>query len=119
MARYIERCSLSQEKLSIDEDTITYTTNDGRAHEFDALEFLALLSVSSLDVGTAMFETTSAITTTGLSTGVTGSLPDPALLVLTVLLYVGRLGPVSLGAALALRESRRLFRYPEGRPNVG
>ena len=46
VARYIERCSLSQEKLSIDEDVITYTTNDGRAHEFDVLEFLARLSVS-------------------------------------------------------------------------
>jgi hypothetical protein len=44
VARYIERCSLSLEKLSIDEDIVTYTTNDGRAHEFDALEFLALLS---------------------------------------------------------------------------
>jgi hypothetical protein len=43
VARYIERCSLSLEKLSIDEDIVTYTTNDGRAHEFDALEFLALL----------------------------------------------------------------------------
>ena len=45
VARYIERCGLSLQKLSIDEDVVTYITNDGQAHEFDALEFLALLSL--------------------------------------------------------------------------
>jgi hypothetical protein len=33
------------EKLSIQDDIVTYTTKDGAAHEFDALEFLAALSV--------------------------------------------------------------------------
>jgi potassium uptake TrkH family protein len=80
---------------------------------------VVLLGLSDVDVGTAMFETTSALTTTGLSTGITPELPNPALVVLTVLMYVGRLGPVSLGAALALRHRQRLFRYPEGRPHVG
>ena len=32
------------EKLSIQDDILTYTTTDGAAHEFDALEFLAQLS---------------------------------------------------------------------------
>ena len=44
VARYIERGPLSLEKLTIDCDIITYTTKDGTAHEFDALEFLAQLS---------------------------------------------------------------------------
>jgi hypothetical protein len=44
VARYIERGPLSLEKLSITDDIVTYTTSDGKAHEFDALEFLALLS---------------------------------------------------------------------------
>ncbi len=44
VARYIERAPLSLEKLSIQDDIVTYTTKDGRAHEFDALEFLAALS---------------------------------------------------------------------------
>jgi hypothetical protein len=44
VARYIERGSISLEKLSITDDIITYTTKDGTAHEFDALEFLAALS---------------------------------------------------------------------------
>jgi hypothetical protein len=44
VARYIERAPLSLEKLSIQDDIVTYTTKEGTAHEFDALEFLALLS---------------------------------------------------------------------------
>ena len=44
VARYIEHGPVSLEKLSVQDDIVTYTTVDGRAHEFDALEFLALLS---------------------------------------------------------------------------
>jgi hypothetical protein len=44
VARYIERGPLALDKLSIQDDIVTYTTKDERAHEFDALEFLATLS---------------------------------------------------------------------------
>ena len=44
VARYNERSPLSLEKLSIQDDIVTYTTKDGAAHEFDALDFLAQLS---------------------------------------------------------------------------
>jgi len=44
VARYIERGPISLEKLSIQDDIVTYTTKEGKAHEFDGLEFLALLS---------------------------------------------------------------------------
>ncbi len=44
LALYIERAPLSLEKLSMQDDIVTYTTKDGAAHEFDALEFLAELS---------------------------------------------------------------------------
>lgn len=44
VARYIERGPLSLEKLSVTDDSVSYTTSDGVTHEFDALEFLALLS---------------------------------------------------------------------------
>ena len=44
VARYIERGPISLDKLSLEGDIVTYTTNDGTAHEFDGLEFLALLS---------------------------------------------------------------------------
>ena len=38
VVRYIERSPLSLEKLSIQDDIVTYTTKDGAAQEFDALE---------------------------------------------------------------------------------
>jgi hypothetical protein len=44
VARYIERAPLSLEKLSIQDDIVIYTTKEGVTHEFDVLEFLALLS---------------------------------------------------------------------------
>ena len=44
VARYIERGPLSMEKLSVEDDLVTYTTKAGTTHEFDLLEFLALLS---------------------------------------------------------------------------
>jgi hypothetical protein len=44
VARYIERGPLALDKLSIQDDIITYTSKDQVAHEFDALEFLATLS---------------------------------------------------------------------------
>jgi hypothetical protein len=44
VARYIERGPVSLEKLTIQDDIITYTTTDNSANEFDELEFLALLS---------------------------------------------------------------------------
>jgi hypothetical protein len=44
VARYIERGPLSLEKLSITDDIVAYSTTDGTTHEFDALEFLAIVS---------------------------------------------------------------------------
>ena len=44
VARYVERGPLSLEKLSVTDDIVAYATKDGLTHEFDALEFLALLT---------------------------------------------------------------------------
>ena len=48
-----------------------------------------------------------------------GHLPDSAEAICVVLMYLGRVGPLTLGVALALRERRRRYRYPEERPLVG
>ncbi|MFN8040414.1 MAG: potassium transporter TrkG [Acidimicrobiales bacterium] len=73
----------------------------------------------SHDLGTTAFEAVSALGTVGLSTGVTGSYSDPGQLVLTGLMFIGRVGPATVGAALVLRSRDRLYRNPEGRPLVG
>ena len=39
--------------------------------------------------------------------------------ILVLLMFAGRLGPVTFASALVLRERQRLFRRPEGRPLIG
>lgn len=67
----------------------------------------------------ALFEVTSAFATVGLSTGITGSLPTAAQLLLVVLMFVGRVGTIAVASTLALTSRPRSYRYPEERPIVG
>ena len=80
---------------------------------------LLLLALSDVDTDQALFEVISALSTCGLSTGVTGSLDGPAQVLLAVLMFIGRVGPVTLATALALRQSDTRYRYPEGRVLLG
>jgi trk system potassium uptake protein len=80
---------------------------------------LALLALSGLDLDRVLFEAVSAFATVGLSTGITASLPGSAQYVLIGLMFAGRIGPITLASALALRERRKLYRLPEERPIVG
>ena len=65
------------------------------------------------------FEVISAFATTGLSTGITADLSSPSQLALCLLMYLGRIGPFTLVAALALRTVSRRFDYPTERPFIG
>jgi potassium uptake TrkH family protein len=78
---------------------------------------LMLLSGEGLD--RALFESVSAFATVGLSTGITADLSASAQLVLVVLMFLGRLGPLTLGSAIALRDRRILYEFPKERPAVG
>ncbi len=80
---------------------------------------LAVLAISDLDLDRVLFEVVSAFGTTGLSTGITATLPPAAQYVLMVLMFAGRLGPITVASALALRERQKLYRLPEERPIVG
>ncbi|MBT2517016.1 TrkH family potassium uptake protein [Streptomyces sp. ISL-90] len=80
---------------------------------------LALMLITGLDLDRVMFEAVSAFGTVGLSTGITFELPDAAKLVLVALMFLGRLGPLTLGSAIALRDRRILYEYPKERPAIG
>jgi trk system potassium uptake protein TrkH len=80
---------------------------------------VTLLAISPFALDAVLFETVSAFATVGLSTGITDELSAPALLVLTALMFLGRLGPVTLASALALRERGRRYELPEERTIVG
>jgi trk system potassium uptake protein TrkH len=84
-----------------------------------AVATFAMLELSNLSLTDALFEVTSAATTTGLSTGVTKDIPLPGQIMLVVLMLIGRMGPVTAASALALRSTRRAYRNPEARPLVG
>jgi trk system potassium uptake protein TrkH len=51
--------------------------------------------------------------------GITGQLPPSAELALIVLMFVGRVGTITIATALAMGRGRTAFRYPEERPIVG
>jgi trk system potassium uptake protein len=78
---------------------------------------LMLLTGENLD--RSIFEAISAFATVGLSTGITAGLTEPAQLVLVVLMFLGRLGPLTLGSAIALRQRRVLYELPKERPAIG
>jgi trk system potassium uptake protein TrkH len=80
---------------------------------------LLLVELSKLPLGEVWFEVTSAFGTVGLSTGITADLPRAGQLILVGLMFLGRLGPVTLVSALALRERSTRYTYPEGRPIIG
>lgn len=80
---------------------------------------MLMLALTPFDLADLVFESVSALGTVGLSTGITGSLPIPAQLVVVVLMFVGRIGPPTLFAALVLRNRERLYRHPEERIIIG
>ncbi|WP_233604248.1 TrkH family potassium uptake protein [Micromonospora sp. HM5-17] len=81
---------------------------------------LALLGFTSgIRQYKVVFETISAFSTAGLSTGITPHLPAGAQVVLILLMFVGRVGTLVAGSALALHARHRRYRYPEERPIVG
>ena len=84
-----------------------------------ALGTLIIMSMTDIPMTDVLFETISAFATVGLSTGITADLPDPARIVIIVLMYVGRVGTITAATALALGAGRKPFRYPEENPIVG
>lgn len=80
---------------------------------------LAMLQISAEPLDRVLFEVISAFGTVGLSSGVSATSPDAGLYVLSVIMLIGRLGTITLAAALSMQDTVRLYRYPEERPVVG
>jgi len=80
---------------------------------------IALTVMTHLDLDVLLFEVISAFGTVGLSTGITASLPPAGQVILMLLMFLGRLGPLTLGTALVLRQRRMLYELPKERPVIG
>ncbi|MEA3489820.1 MAG: TrkH family potassium uptake protein, partial [Candidatus Omnitrophota bacterium] len=66
-----------------------------------------------------VFEAVSAFGTVGLTTGITQELSGLGKFVITGLMFIGRLGPLTVITALAQRGRYCEIRYPEGRVSIG
>ncbi len=82
---------------------------------------LALSSLEDKPFLPLAFEAMSAFGTVGLSMGVTPALSDAGRLLLCATMFLGRLGPVTLAAAIARRQAaaQPLVQLPEERVMIG
>ncbi len=84
---------------------------------FAATVYIA--SITTLPLEDVLFETISAFSTVGLSTGITADLPPSAQIVIAALMFVGRVGTITVATALALGRHERPYRYTEENLIVG
>lgn len=84
-----------------------------------AVGTMAVLLVTDYALDVVLFETISAFATVGLSTGITPDLPSSAQVTLMVLMFMGRVGTITVASALALKSRHRHFHLPEERPVIG
>lgn len=66
-----------------------------------------------------LFETTSAFGTVGLSLGITSNLTIFGKIMISFMMFIGRLGPLTLAYALGPRPEKELYRHPEGKIMIG
>lgn len=82
---------------------------------------LVAVAEPAMALGDVIYETTSAIGTVGLSTGITPMLSDFSKCVIMFLMYIGRLGPVTVVLAFVSRQDigKKARKLPERRIMVG
>lgn len=89
-----------------------------------SLVFLVTFILTISEQGKAFldifFEAVSAFGTVGLSTGITSELSAVGKIVISLTMFSGRVGPLTVIVALAHRSKKKsLVRYPEGKISVG
>ncbi|MBU5440905.1 MULTISPECIES: TrkH family potassium uptake protein [unclassified Paenibacillus] len=113
------------------DDIIMFQFRLGKERIFKALT-VALLALSlivfvSMVLSTTeshsflaiLFETTSAFGTVGLSMGITPDLSVFGKIVISFMMFAGRLGPLTLAYALGPKKEKELYRHPEGKMIIG
>jgi len=84
------------------------------------LFFLLLLTIETkFEMRELLFETVSAFGTVGLSLGITSELSMMSKLIISVTMFIGRIGPLTLLIALSKRESHAILTYPEEHIMIG
>ncbi|BCG59228.1 TrkH family potassium uptake protein [Paenibacillus sp. URB8-2] len=79
-----------------------------------------LLSITEqADFLTVMFESVSAFGTSGLTMGLTTELSAAGKILVILLMFIGRTGPLTLAYALRPTKGKELYRHPEGHMMIG
>jgi trk system potassium uptake protein len=81
--------------------------------------FLLALMDPHVALRDLLFETVSALSTVGLSTGITASLSPGSQLVLCLLMFIGRVGPISLVLSIFQTRSGLNYEFPSEEVVVG
>jgi trk system potassium uptake protein TrkH len=84
-----------------------------------SLVTLTLSFTEAAPIFSLLFEVTSAFGTVGLSTGITPKLSDVGKVLITLTMFAGRVGTLTLLMALALRPRKERLKYPEGKIVIG
>lgn len=81
--------------------------------------FTLLLSLQHHDLTKVLFEVVSATGTVGLSLGLTPQLTVLGKSLIIITMFFGRLGPITIGLAMADRPQRANIRYPQDHIMIG
>jgi len=84
-----------------------------------AVSTITIAQITQSPVEYVLFDVISGFATVGLTTGLTAELPDPAVYVLAVTMFMGRVGTVTLAAAVAATSRSQHYSLPVERPIVG
>ena len=79
-----------------------------------AVSSILILQITKAPLDHVLFDVISAFATCGLSTGLTERLPDAGVYVMAATMFCGRVGTVTLAAALAQSQRRQLYQQPGG-----
>ena len=80
--------------------------------------YLLILLEPTVSLRDALFEITSAFATVGLSTGITAGLGTGAKLLSVLIMYIGRLGPLTVATLWYFSRGERV-RFPQGDIAIG
>ena len=80
---------------------------------------IAISAIEDLPIGTCLYESASAVATVGLTLGITPSLGVASQLILTVLMYLGRVGGLTLIYAALANPDTTPSRLPQEKVSVG
>ena len=88
-----------------------------------SIVIMGVIVLSIAEVGATfeviLYEVLSAFGTVGLTQGITPSLTAVSKVTLTLIMYMGRVGPLTVMLALAGKQNKANVKYPEGKLLIG